>query len=644
MLKNLLTIFLLFIVSTSIAQPNLDSLWNVWNDETMPDSSRLDAIHGFAIEGYLVNQPDSAFYFAQLEYDFAKSKGIKEFMAYAIILQAQIFIKKGETDKAIEYQLKGLEINREAGLKRGIAVSLIHIGNIYIDLNNYPKALEYYNECLEIARDMSDEQIIAAIASSNIGIIHHEQGDYEKSLKYAKQGLEIYEKDNDLHNAANAMINIGSSYQGLKNHKLALEYSLRGLETYRKLGDQAGIALAFKSMSSGYFNLNEYDKALEAANQGMEIYNKLSIPLKTADLQIMTGNIYNKKDERQKAITFCKKGYETAEKIDSKLVLVDACNCLYDAYKALGNDKLALKYYEKKVEFQNSIFNEENIKKLTQLEMQYEFDKKEASALAEQERKDTIAEQELKRQKMMRNGFIGGFTVVLLFAGVFLVQRNRIGKEKERSEELLLNILPEETAQELKDKGHSDAQLIEHVTVLFTDFKGFTAMSEELSPKELVEDLHKCFSAFDLICEKYGIEKIKTIGDAYMAAGGLPSPNTTHAKDVTKAALEMAIIVENGKAMKISKGLRFFEVRIGVHTGPVVAGIVGLKKFQYDIWGDTVNTASRMESSGEVGKVNISEKTFELLKDDSEFTFESRGKIAAKGKGEMEMLFVSLKV
>jgi class 3 adenylate cyclase len=213
--------------------------------------------------------------------------------------------------------------------------------------------------------------------------------------------------------------------------------------------------------------------------------------------------------------------------------------------------------------------------------------------------------------------------------------------EKNRSEELLLNILPEEVAQELKEKGAADAQLIDHVTVIFTDFKGFTSMSEKLSPKELVADLHACFSEFDRICEQHGIEKIKTIGDAYMAAGGLPTPNQTHPTDVVKAALEMAEVVKRGKAEKKAANLPFFEVRIGVHTGPVVAGIVGVKKFQYDIWGDTVNTASRMESSGQVGKVNISQATYDLLKDDTHFTFESRGKIEAKGKGEMEMYFVS---
>ena len=165
-------------------------------------------------------------------------------------------------------------------------------------------------------------------------------------------------------------------------------------------------------------------------------------------------------------------------------------------------------------------------------------------------------------------------------------------------------------------------------------------MSEMLSPKELVNDLNDCFSEFDKITSKFGIEKIKTIGDAYMAAGGLPTPNDTHPIDVIKAAFEMRDFVEAGKGSKIDAGLPYFEIRIGVHTGPVVAGIVGVKKFQYDIWGDTVNTASRMESSGEVGQVNISEATYDLVKDNSDFSFTSRGKIEAKGKGEMEMYFV----
>ena len=221
-----------------------------------------------------------------------------------------------------------------------------------------------------------------------------------------------------------------------------------------------------------------------------------------------------------------------------------------------------------------------------------------------------------------------------------IARTEELRAEKQRSDELLLNILPEVVANELKAKGSAEAVQIDMVTVLFTDFKGFTAMSEQVTPKDLVRDLNECFSAFDRICERHHVEKIKTIGDAYMAAGGLPTPNTTHATDVIKAALEMRDFIAEGKARKISAGLPFFEIRIGIHSGPVVAGIVGVKKFQYDIWGDTVNTASRMESSGAVGEVNISGSTYDLGKDAGGFRFVPRGMITTKGKGELEMWYV----
>lgn len=215
-----------------------------------------------------------------------------------------------------------------------------------------------------------------------------------------------------------------------------------------------------------------------------------------------------------------------------------------------------------------------------------------------------------------------------------------IAQERDRSENLLLNILPEETARELKEKGHSEARLFAQATVLFTDFAGFTALSEAMGPTELVSEINECFSAFDKTMEEYGLEKIKTIGDAYMAAGGLPEPARGSAVDAVLAALKMQSYIQQRFQENARVGKPGFSMRIGLHTGSVVAGIVGIKKFQYDIWGDTVNIASRMESSGAVGKVNISEATYQLVCTDPRFQFEARGHIQAKGKGEMEMYFV----
>jgi class 3 adenylate cyclase len=210
---------------------------------------------------------------------------------------------------------------------------------------------------------------------------------------------------------------------------------------------------------------------------------------------------------------------------------------------------------------------------------------------------------------------------------------NELKREKQRSDELLLNILPQEVAEELKEKGKAEAHYFDHVTVLFTDFANFTQASEMLQPRQLVQELHECFTAFDNIIERNGLEKIKTVGDAYLAVCGLPAPDPLHAQKTVKAALEIRnFIAERKNSAKV------FEIRIGIHTGSVVAGIVGVKKFAYDIWGDTVNTAARMEQSCEPGKINISETTHELVKDD--FTCIYRGAIEAKNKGYMDMYFV----
>jgi class 3 adenylate cyclase len=212
-------------------------------------------------------------------------------------------------------------------------------------------------------------------------------------------------------------------------------------------------------------------------------------------------------------------------------------------------------------------------------------------------------------------------------------QKEALAKEKKKSDDLLLNILPVEVAEELKETGTTKAQHFDHVTVLFTDFVNFTQISEQLSPEQLVQELHECFRAFDDIIERNGLEKIKTIGDAYLAVSGMPVANEQHAYNAVKAGLEIVEFIRNR-----SSGKHSFEVRVGINSGELVAGIVGVKKFAYDIWGDTVNMASRMESNSESGRVNISENTHALVLND--FTFTYRGKINAKNKGAVDMYFV----
>jgi adenylate cyclase len=260
---------------------------------------------------------------------------------------------------------------------------------------------------------------------------------------------------------------------------------------------------------------------------------------------------------------------------------------------------------------------------------------------------DLKHKEEVQKKEKQRNIIIVTLLFMLvvaagLWSSLNFVRKSRtaLGIEKDRSEALLLNILPAEIAEELKEKGSVNAQEFDLASILFTDFKSFTQTAEKMTPQSLVEEINICFKAFDLIAGKYHIEKIKTIGDAYMAAGGIPHPDENSTKNIVLAGLEMQEFVVKRAIENEQNEIPFFEMRLGIHAGPIVAGIVGVKKFQYDVWGDAVNTASRMESNGMVGKVNISETLYELIKDEECFTFEYRGHIHAKGKGEIKMYFV----
>jgi len=245
--------------------------------------------------------------------------------------------------------------------------------------------------------------------------------------------------------------------------------------------------------------------------------------------------------------------------------------------------------------------------------------------------------------------------VLILLAGIYIIQKWRafihlreryhleeiveerteaLLKEKEKTDNLLANLLPKTTADEIMASGKAKSSKFKMVTVLFSDIQGFTKIAEQMNPDLLIDELDQFYFQFDSVVEKFNIEKIKTIGDAYMAAGGIPIKNRTNPVEVVLAALEMQAYMKELKKTKTD----IWDLRIGIHTGSVIAGVVGQKKLSYDIWGDTVNTASRMESSGEIGKVNISATTYELIKDF--FDCDYRGKMPVKYKGDIEMYFV----
>ncbi|MFT5818927.1 MAG: adenylate cyclase [Crocinitomix sp.] len=528
----------------------------------------------------------------------------------------RIYSNRGDYSLAIKYLSNSLKINEKMGNAYGIAFNLDRIARIYTVLGENDKALEYYWRAINIYESFNDKFSISN-TYNNIGNVYYNQEIDDTAHYYYEQALSNAKENGNQLSIATSLINIANINNVTGNKTEAIEGYKECIAIQDEIGDKRGATISYINISDTYFDIKKY---------------KL-------------------------AVKFGKKALANSQELGDLYLLRASYKTVTNSYEKVGLYKDALETYKVFNKMNDSLESVENQKAVIRQQFEYEYEKQAVADSIKTTEEAKVqeallsAEQATNKQQKQESYFLyAGLALTIMFGGfVFNLfrktrkQKSIIEKEKARSEELLLNILPSAIAEELKEKGAADAQLLDFVTVLFTDFTGFTALSEILSPQNLVKEINVCFSAFDHIMEKHNVEKIKTIGDAYMAAGGLPTANETHAKDVVRAAIEIQKFMLNLAEEKKAKNAPFFEIRIGVHTGPVVAGIVGVKKFQYDIWGDTVNTASRMESSGTAGKVNISETTYEIVKNINEYSFESRGKIEAKGKGLLEMFYVENK-
>lgn len=649
-MKNLFQLLVVTCCSfKATGQVNLDSLYLVWNDETKVDSVRVDAYLSYLYRGYMFINPDTAYELAEALFDYGKENNYPKAVAYAHHYQGISWLFKTEYSKALASNEKALEIRNRIGDTRGVSKSLGNIGLIYQGRGAYNKALNYHIRSLKIKEEFNDKKGMAN-AYNNLGSVYETLGEWGKAFDYYSKSVKLNEELGELRTLSGSLTNLGVLYNNRDEPYKAIEYFNRALEIAEKSDDRDVLIALLGNLGRSAEFLGDTAKALGLHLKSLEVATEYGSKKGMATALMNLGILNGRQGKHAVAIDFCLEAYELACGFDSFESQNSACQCLIENYKALANTKKALEFHELHDAIEDSLQVQEASEQLQQFEFQKQML---ADSIANAEEARIVEEahkEEVRKKNKTRNALIGGGLFLFLIAGGIYSRlrytrkaKAEIEKEKDRSENLLLNILPADIAAELKEKGRADARDFEKVSILFTDFKGFTAASEKLSAQDLVSEINTCFEAFDGIMGKYGIEKIKTIGDAYMAAGGLPVPSVDSVKNTVLAALEMQAFISERKAKLDAEGKPGFEMRVGLHTGPVVAGIVGVKKFQYDIWGDTVNTASRMESSGEVGKVNISEATFELMKDDAQFSFESRGKIEAKGKGEMEMYFITQK-
>ena len=695
---------LLWSATPCVGQLNSDSLFSAWQNTELADTVRLEALHQYIWSDLLFYDPDSAFKLAQMHYNYAEDHRLEKYMGQALSDQGVSFAIKGNNEEAARYYKRSLELFERVGYKKGIASNtnnlgniysdqgdlnkaveayvssvkimeeignmpavakgLVNIGRIYSDLGDYSKALEYLNSSYNLAKENS--YVNSEISALNsIGILFNKIMEYEQAVKYFNQCNALITEDNEDYYIlkSNILHNLGTSHDYLEDDELALKFYNESLELKEQINNPIEIATTLNNIGTIYLDRDSFDLALDYFNRSYELYlasdysGEINTPMNNiAEVKFQQGHY-------AEAISYARKSLEIAQSSGIPEDISKASYVLYQSYKASGNKSASLKMLELFQEAQDSLLNEKNQKEILAYSFRKEYRQKQVidSLKAHQiqiKAEAQIATQkvQLEKERIQRLALYGGM-VILLVSGGFIYNRYRITRsqkkiiehEKHRSEQLLLNILPAEIAEELKEHGEAEARDIEMATILFSDFKGFTQAAAKLKAKDLVHEINASFKAFDGIAGKYGIEKIKTIGDAYMAAGGLPVPTEDSVKNTVLAAIEMQEFITARSQKQKANGQPHFLMRVGIHTGPVVAGIVGVKKFQYDVWGDTVNTASRLESQGAVGRVNISEATFKMLKDLKDendkllFSFENRGKIEAKGKGAISMYFVELK-
>ncbi|MFT3909637.1 MAG: adenylate/guanylate cyclase domain-containing protein [Ferruginibacter sp.] len=553
----------------------------------------------------------------------------------------------GDPEKGLEIADEALKLSEKLNWKKGIAYSCNRLGLCNWAKADYPRALELQFRALSIFEETNDKPGQATVLG-NIGLVYYGQNDNEQSLQYHFKALNMNKGLGNKSGIARNLGNIGMAYDAQADYKHSLEYYFNALEMYKQLNDKNGVARNLGNIGFVYNELGDHIAALfyhrDALQMNRSLGNKILIPLNLGNIGEEYYNIATDTTARWKRIrpdslnkanalangeVYLLQAISLFKELDDYNSLQELYQYLSNLYAEKGNYQQSLETYKLYTNARDSIFNENNrlyVKKV------------ESRRVEELHRKEIeLKDLTIRKAKNERRYMVAGILMLCIISGMIFRQRHRIAKQKKVSENLLLNILPAETAEELKATGTAQAKYFEQVTVLFTDFRNFTAITEQHDAQELVNKIHHYYSAFDAITAKYNIEKIKTIGDSYMAAGGLPVSNNSHAEDTINAALAILEFMREEKKKHQGDKI-FFDIRIGIHTGPVVAGIVGTRKFAYDIWGDTVNIASRMESSGEEGKINISGDTYKLVKD--KFIASHRGKIKAKNKGEVDMYFV----
>lgn len=539
--------------------------------------------------------------------------------------------------QADRYYKMSLEIYEQTGDFSAISKVQNHLGFLYEFLGDRETAVDYYSKAIENARYVNDSESLSR-AILNLGRVYSfDRESYDRAIEIYLESREIFEEIDNPMGLCISNLEIGKIYVKQNSPTQALPFLFDALYGEYRFGFPSTI---LNYIGWAYLELGELENAKDFYQQSLSSAVEDEIAPDEMSANLGLGHVHIGLGLPSRAIDYFNKVLSNARKTGHMQNRKHALEGLSEAYLKMKDFRNAALTYQSHAAVQDSLF----LKKVNEQEELNSELHGTIKRIYENQRLEFELQRE-KDQQAKRLLFLG--LGLFLFISCGLVNRflfirkakKAIAQEKDRSDEILLNILPEETADELKKSGTIKAKQFDEITVLFTDFKGFSAVARELSAENLVESVDYYFRRFDAIVEKHGLEKIKTIGDAYMCAGGIPIPNKTHAENALKAAIEIRDFVDANKRNP-PPGIHPFEIRIGLSSGPVIAGVVGTKKFAYDIWGCTVNNAARMESCSQPGFINVSETTQNLLKDKYSFTY--RGEMKVKNGQILKMYFAEV--
>jgi adenylate cyclase len=615
------------------------------------------ALSGLGTVADIEQRYDLALKYHQEALAMRQKLGDKRLMAASLNNIGNVLESKGKIYDAIDYYHKNLQILKEINDTLRLARAEVNIGGAYESVGIYITANEHIQEARYLFDALGDKESLAKV-NNQLGHIWFENEKYDQALPHYELARRYYEFSGDTLGLASALANIANAYDekgnahgNLDTINLAFDMYKVALNLYAKMSDSTGIALVFNNMGILCKHLRKYEEGLGYLRQSLAIRQRMEMSAAMMENYNGFGDIYFGQKKYALALEYTEKYYQLAQQLGDEKFQQKAFKDFSKIYAKTGDFKKAYEYRVRYDEMRYRRLDENRVHEFARREQLFS-NRKVEDELKRRQLELAMQDAELSRSRATRNGLIGGGVALLLLTALLynrarlraksnkqLAAKNAaIERARRRADELLMNILPETAAAELKLNNSVKPVRYESVSVMFTDFKGFTKIAEEVSPEELIAELDACFRRFDAVMEKYGLEKIKTIGDSYMCAGGLPIESDDHAVRTVDAAFEMQRELKILMDAKAAEGKPVFEMRIGIHSGPVVAGVVGSHKFAYDIWGDTVNIAARMEQASEPNRINVSSATYEHIK--HKYPCFQRGLVAAKNKGSIEMYFV----